>query len=85
MDPFRSSSVRSTKLYLSFDSCVPSSSTEAIVQLESCISEMWMLANKLKLNGDKTEFLQFHPGPAAKSNNHNTTIHIGSDSVNLSQ
>ena len=52
-----------TQLFLSFDSCVPSTSESAIVQLEACISEIraWMLINKLKLNDDKTEFLRFLP------------------------
>ena len=47
-----------TQLYLSFDSGVPSSDTDAIAQLESCIADIrqWMLVNKLKLNDDKTEF-----------------------------
>ncbi len=75
-----------TQFYLSFDSCVPSRGTEAIIQLESCIAEIraWMLAYRFKLNGDKTEFMQFLPGPAAKSTNLDTTIHIGFDSVDLS-
>ena len=44
------------QLYLSFDSCVPSTSGDAIIQLESHIAEIrgWMLTNKLKLNGYKT-------------------------------
>ena len=47
------------QLYLSFDSCIPSSSSAAITQLESCIADiwLWMLMNRLKLNNDKTEFL----------------------------
>ena len=44
------------QLYLSFDSWVPSTSDNAIIQPESCIAEIkaWMLSNRLKLNGDKT-------------------------------
>ena len=76
-----------TQLYLSFDSCVSSSGTEATVRLESCIAEIraWMLSNKLKLNGDKIEYLQFYPGPTVKNTNINTSIHIGSDCVSPSQ
>ncbi len=76
-----------TQLYLSFDSCVASVGTEAIVRLESCIAEIraWMLSNKLKLNGDKTEYLQFYPGPTVKNISDNTSMHIGSDCVSPSQ
>ena len=76
-----------TQLYLSFNGCEPSSSSEAIIQLESCITEIraWMLSNKLKLNGDKTKFLQFHPGLAVTNSNQKTTINIGPDHVEPSQ
>ena len=72
---------------LGFDSCVSSSGTEATVQLESCIAEIraWMLSNKLKLSGDKTEYLQFYLGPTVKNTNINTSIHIGSDCVRPNQ
>ena len=58
-----------TQLYLSFDSNSPSSGTQAIVQLEACISNIhqWMLENKLKLNDDKTEFIKFLPQPCSES------------------
>ena len=73
-----------TQLFLSFDSCVPSTSNAAIIQLESCITEIraWMLINKLKLNVDKTKFLRFLPN-TVKALNHGQTIQIGSDQVNL--
>ena len=75
------------QLYLSFDSCITSSGTEATVQLESCIAEIraWMLSNKLKLNGDKTEYLQFYPGPSVKNTTTHTSIQIGPDCVSPSQ
>ncbi len=75
-----------TQLYLSFDSGVPSAGTDATAQLESCIAEIraWMLLNKLKLNGDKTEYLQFHPDRTAKNTTTDTPIHIGPDCVNPS-
>ena len=56
-----------TQLYLCFESSVPSTRSADILQLESCITKIraWMLANRLKLNGDKTEFLQFLPNPTS--------------------
>ena len=55
-----------TQLYLSFDSCVSSTHDTAIMQFESCTAEIkaWMLSNRFKLNGHKTEFLQFLPNNA---------------------
>ncbi len=76
-----------TQLYLSFDSCVSSTRDTAIIQLESCIAEIkaWMLSNRLKLNGDKTEFLQFLPiSIHTKCPVSDPIIRIGSDSVTLS-
>ncbi len=76
-----------TQLFLNFDSSVPSSSDAAIIQLESCITEIraWMLANKLKLNDDKTEFLRFLPNRSmSDEKNQNPLICIGADRVSLS-
>ena len=52
-----------TQMYITFDSSVPSAWDIVIERLESCIAEIrsWMLANMLKLNDDKTEFMQFLP------------------------
>ena len=72
----------------SFDSCVPSTRDAAIIQLESCITEIkaWMLSNRLKLNGDKTEFLQFLPkNIQSKCLDPDPIIRIGPDSVSLSE
>ncbi len=80
--------VDDTQLYLSFDSWVPSTHNTAIIQLESCIAEIkaWMLPNRPKLNGDKTEFLQFLPNTnSTKCLNADPTAHIRLDSVTLSQ
>ena len=77
-----------TQLYLSFDSCVSSTCDTAIIQLESCLAEIkaWMLSNTLKLNGDKTEFLQFLPNTTfTKCLNVDPIINIGSNSVTLSE
>ncbi len=59
----------------------------AIIQLESCIAEIkaWMLSNRLKLNSDKTEFLQFlSNNTRIKCLVPDPIIRIGSDSVTLS-
>ncbi len=74
-----------TQLYLSFDSTVPGSGTNAISRLEACISDIreWMLRNRLKINDDTTEFLKFLP----LSNTHEVTPNSllnGSDSIALS-
>ena len=46
---------------MTFDNNVPISKAAAQSQMELCIKEIlsWMHLNKLKLNGDKTEFLFF--------------------------
>ena len=74
-------------MFLNFDSCMPSTSDAAIIQLESCIAEIWawMLLNKLKLNDDKTEVLCFIPNQITSNiKSHNPSICIGSDDVSLS-
>ncbi len=78
--------VDDTQLYLSFDSCMPPTSGDATIQLESYIAEIraWMLTNKLKLNGDNTDFLQLLPNTLSKNADLNITLHIGSDSGNFS-
>ena len=47
-----------TQLYMSF-STTPECAALSIQQIEGCIQEIqsWMLTNRLKLNGDKTELL----------------------------
>ena len=57
------------QLYLSFDQSDPASPNLAINKLEQCIHEIkqWMLVNKLKRNGNKTEFIKI------ASRNHKTT------------
>ena len=47
-----------TQIYLEL---TPTNSSEAIAQLQACLSEVqsWMASNKLKLNPDKTEFIVF--------------------------
>ena len=73
------------QLFLCFDSCVPSTGDAAIIQLESCVAEIWawILLKKLKLNDDKTEFLHFLPSQGAE-NSQGPSICIGSDDVSLS-
>ena len=48
-----------TQLYLSFDFNDPSSQEECLQKVQLCVAKIkqWMTANKLKLNGDKTEVL----------------------------
>ncbi len=65
---------------------MPSTRETAIIQLESCITEIraWMSTNKLKLNDDKTKFLLFLPNHSTpRALNDSQTIHIGSDQVTL--
>ncbi len=73
-----------TQLYLSFDTKDPDSKGNANLKLESCITEIrsWMLANRLKLNDDKTEYLQFLPHLKDKSPT--TPITIGTESIDMS-
>ena len=46
-------------MYLSFNSLNGEDQASAVSQVEACVSEIdkWMVNNKLKLNGDKTELL----------------------------
>ena len=48
-----------TQLYLSFSLDSATNQTDAVVAMERCILDIrtWMLTDKLKLNGDKTEFM----------------------------
>ena len=66
-----------TQLYFSF---LSENYTTEIFQIEICLQDIrkWMLANFLKLNDDKTEFLLIYPKSAAPSVN--STIKIG-DSI----
>ena len=57
-------------------SCTPNQLEETVNNIEECIGEVkdWMLANKLKLNEDKTEVLLIHP-------KHSTNLKLSSLSV----
>ena len=48
-----------TQLYLSFKPDSPTEQAEAVCAMERCIGDLrkWMYQDKLKINGDKTEFL----------------------------
>ena len=48
-----------TQLYVTFHPKSPSSLSNAIKRLERCVADVqdWLTKNKLKLNGDKTEFV----------------------------
>ncbi len=74
-----------TQLYLSFDTKDPVSKENAISKLESCSAEFrsWMLANGLKLNDDKTEYLQFLPHQKDKLPT--TPITIRTESIDMSK
>ena len=50
-----------SQLYLAFQSTTEET-LGALVQIETCVKEIeqWMVKNKLKLNGDKTELLQIN-------------------------
>ena len=56
-----------------------------IIKMENCLSDIsrWMLMNKLKLNGSKTEAIIFHP-PRTVVNPGQISIKIGNDSIDLS-
>ena len=72
-----------TQLY---SSAKPDKLASLIVSIESCIEEVggWMIANKLKMNYDKTEilFCSSRPGEISLNNN---TIHINGDKMAVSQ
>ncbi len=72
-----------TQLYMNFDNNVPISKATAQSQMECCIAEIlsWMLCNKLKLNGDKTEFLHFYPDLRHSRSDLTEAINIGSDNI----
>ena len=71
------------QLYLAFDGTSNHSKESALEQIERCISDIknWMLINKLKLNGDKTEFLQVHSLCGNTAETLSTIINIGDDTV----
>ena len=73
-----------TQLYITLGSSVPSTHDITIAQLESRVAEIrsWMLANMLKLNDDKTEFMQFLPSTAPNiSTDPDPVIQIGTAGV----
>ena len=77
-----------TQLYITFDSSMSSTRDIVIGQLESCITGIrsWMLANMLKGNDDKTEFIQFLPSSTAtKPSVPDPVIKIGNDEVTTGQ
>ena len=51
-----------TQLYLSFDLNDDNDENDSRAKIESCIKDikLWMTVNKLKLNDDKTEFLEYN-------------------------
>ena len=71
-----------TQLYLTFDSFKPEETSSALSSMEHCITDIkeWVLQNKLKLNGPKTEFLQFLPDDGSGK----LVITIGEDSIGTS-
>ena len=73
-----------TQLYLSFDTKDSGSKGNAISKLESCIAEIrsWMLANRLKLNDAKTEYMLFFPPKDHKLPT--APITIGTESIDMS-
>ncbi len=72
-----------TQLYMTFDNNIPISKATAQSQMECCIEEIrsWMHLNKLKLNGDKTEFPYFSPGHRHCRSDLMEAIKIGSDII----
>ena len=69
-----------TQLYISFKCNDP---LATLPKLNSCISDIrvWMIKNKLKINGSKTEFLVFR-SPQVKQDFSSLTISVG-DSIIL--
>ena len=70
-----------TQIYVSFQ---PDESDDAIQKLELCISKirMWMIANKLKLNDDKSEFMLI-TSPDNKKKFDALSIQIGPEIVDV--
>jgi len=75
-----------TQLYLPFTPSDSSSVTEAIAKMEACINHIsaWMLANKLKLNEDKTEFIVITP-PKFRHIVSKCTLRIGTSFIKPSE
>ncbi len=75
-----------TQLYMTFDNNIPISKATARCQMECCIDDIrsWMHLNKLKLNGDKTEFLHFNPDNRHSHSDLTETIKIGADIISTS-
>ena len=74
----------SRKLILSIVKHFVSVLEESVLeQIERCISDIkyWMLINKLKLNGDKTEFLQLHPSRRNTAETLCPVINVGNSIV----
>ena len=74
-----------SNMYISFDMKNVDETSACIIKMENCLSDIsrWMLMNKLKLNGSKTEAIIFHP-PRTVVNPGQISIKIGNDSIDLS-
>ena len=72
-----------TQLYMTFDNDVPTSKATAWSQMEYCMEEIWswMHVNKLKLNGDKTEFLHSSPDQRHSCSDLMEAMKIGSNII----
>ena len=70
-----------TQLYCTFDA---DSSTDALARVEACIRDIrsWMIANKLKINDDKTEFLAI--SSSRSSVKLDSSLTIGNESISQS-
>ena len=70
-----------TQLYCTFHA---DSSTDALARVEACIRDIrsWMIANKLKINDDKTEFLAI--SSSRSSVKLDSSLTIGNESISQS-
>ncbi len=75
-----------TQLYLSFDHKDHSATQSAINILEDCILKIqqWMLVNKLKLNGNKIEFIQIS-NKSCSTTTTSTLLKVGTGDIHSSQ
>ena len=75
-----------SNLYISFDMKNEAETRSCINKMENCLLDItrWMLMNKLKLNGSKTEAVIFHP-PRTSVNYQQLSINVGNDRIDISQ
>ena len=76
-----------SNLYVSFDLKNNVETTDAVLQMENCLSDVtrWMLENRLKLNTTKTEAVLFHPPRTAISPDREIVINMEGHRIDIQQ